>query len=291
MPMPTSQRYQALAALQDLLVQLFHSRPNEIRYLLRSMPGYEAASTDLPELTGLSRSQFMWTAVDWLESKHLIRSRLFDALIEDFQAREAEIRSVQRLLQRVVLFVTATPDDLEPLDVERDAEGATQVLQATFQDPGWAVIVRHRVGLDDLIPLLLRYRPDILHFSGHGTLWGRVLVEGESGAVPVPSAPLLRLIRSAMPPLQCVVWSACHSARLAKATVAAGLPFTIGMSERIGDETAIQVARGFYLGLGQGQSYREALETGKLQAGLHRVGDEEVPCSLGDLAARPRDLG
>lgn len=290
MPDPAA-RGAALAALTDLLATLFSNDLEELRFRLRALEGYADARLEIPDKQGTAPRAYMRAAVEWLEATGRVRARLFEMLVRRSPGRERDIRAVQRQLQRILLFATATPDGLAPLDVVADAAGVVEALHASFADPGWAVIVRHRVTLDDLVPLMLLFRPDVLHFSGHGDVWSRIWVEGDDDAgEQVPSGPLLRLVGGAVPPLQCVVWSACHSARLARATVKAGVPCAIGMSAEVNDLTAIQVARGLSTGLAQLQTYDQALKTGLLQAGLHRAPGLHMPTFAGDTALMPRDL-
>lgn len=291
MPDPSA-RAAALFALQLLLARLFLTDLDALRFLLSTLPGYGDARLAIPDKTGLAPLAYMRAVVEWLEGVGLVRAELFEALVARSPARERDIRTVQRSLQRIVLFIGASPPEKDPLDLEADAAGIVAALHASFADPAWAVVVHQGVTLNALVPLVLRWEPDVLHFSGHGDLWSRVWVEGDDAAgQQVPSGPLLKLVAGATPRLQCVVWSACHSSRLARATVRAGVPCAVGMTDKVHEQTAIELARGFYTALGQLWPFAEALEAARLQAGLHRAVGVGVAEFAGDTGLRPRSLG
>src|SRR5919199_1270105 len=71
----------------------------------------------------------------------------------------------------------------------------------------WAV--RHT----DLSGYLLRYQPHIVHFSGHGSHEGQIILEDRVGnARPVSPSAIGGLFRALKDNVRCVVLNSCFSA-------------------------------------------------------------------------------
>jgi hypothetical protein len=62
-----------------------------------------------------------------------------------------------------------------------------------------------------------------------------------------------------------VILNACKSLQKIAARIA---PFTIGVSEAVGDEEALNFSRGFYDALSAGKGYEEAFAEGTMAVGL-----------------------
>jgi hypothetical protein len=122
---------------------------------------------------------------------------------------------------------------------------------------------------------LLRHRPVLLHFSGHGTPAGELALEKDL-QVPAESrrpetsdqrpAEALARILGAMEGLsvRCVVLNACFSEAQA-AEVAQHVDCVIGLFAEVRDSAAIEFARGFYGALAWGQSVKAAFDLGVTQ--------------------------
>jgi hypothetical protein len=93
-----------------------------------------------------------------------------------------------------VLFLAANPKDTSQLRLDEEMRGIDQVLrQVEFRDTfdikqHWAVRVV------DLQGYLLRHKPDIVHFSGHGSASTEIILEDNYGnSQPVSSRALSQL--------------------------------------------------------------------------------------------------
>ena len=115
----------------------------------------------------------------------------------------------------------------------------------------WAV----RIG--DLQEALLRFQPDIVHFSGHGTESNEiVLQDGSGGGQAVPRAALGRLFSVLRDNIRCVVLNACYSEPQAQA-IADHIDCVVGMTTAVGDDAAIEFATAFYRALAYGRDLRQ----------------------------------
>ncbi|MDC3981474.1 pentapeptide repeat-containing protein [Polyangium jinanense] len=202
-----------------------------------------------------------------------------------------------------ILFLGANPSDTTRLALEREVREITQRLHGTPKGERFEIMQAWAVRVSDLQAELLRHRPQIVHFSGHGRgdrssrsldsvdvrremlpadepraedLDGEILVEDDAGrAKPIPASALANLFRI-VGGVRCVVLNACHSAAQAEA-IRQHVDAVVGMSRTIEDAAAINFAWAFYQGLGFGETLSNAFELGKNQIELSGFGDGEVP--------------
>jgi CHAT domain-containing protein len=158
-----------------------------------------------------------------------------------------------------ILFLAANPAEMDPLQLGRESRAIDQALRTTsFRDrfvleDHWAVQPK------DLQELLLRYEPDVVHFSGHGAgADGIVLVDEYNEASPVSAAILGELLGYFAERVRCVVLNACYSDEQAR-QIAETVDCVIGIADAVADEDAIAFSTAFYRSLGYGKSVQTAL--------------------------------
>ncbi|MEZ4618776.1 MAG: CHAT domain-containing protein [Caldilineaceae bacterium] len=131
-----------------------------------------------------------------------------------------------------------------------------------------------RVG--DILELLLRHRPNILHFSGHGTAEQTLIFEDANGnAVPIQGAALHTLLRILKDNIRCVVLNGCYTAALA-AALAEVIDCVIGISDAVTDDASIEFSTAFYRALGYGRSVAEAFQLGQSQIMLAGMDEDQL---------------
>lgn len=173
-----------------------------------------------------------------------------------------------------ILFLAANPVDTEPVRLDHEARGIKEALGEADIDCEVNSAVRTR----DIPHALRRFRPNFVHFSGHGERDDGIVVENTSGhATFVPKQALAELFRI-FEGVRCVVFNSCYSREQAQ-IVAEHVPFVIGMSQEISDEAAIEFAFGFYQAIRDGEEVARAFQYGKLAVGLsYDIADEfDVP--------------
>lgn len=164
-----------------------------------------------------------------------------------------------------ILFLAANPNDKSELRLTKEMRAIEQVLrQSEFGErfdieQAWAT----RTG--DLQDCLLRHKPDLVHFSGHGNPTRELLLEDDQGkSVPVSPAVLRNLFAVLKDNVRCVVLNACFSDHQAKALVEE-IDCAIGMAREISDVAAIQFATGFYRAVGYDKDIKAAFLLGCAQ--------------------------
>ncbi|MEU7905044.1 effector-associated domain EAD1-containing protein [Actinoplanes sp. NPDC049118] len=149
-----------------------------------------------------------------------------------------------------------------PIDENRLRLGAEHraILDATARSrrPVLAIL-QPAARTDDLINRVIDAEPHVVHFAGHGSAAGELLLEDEGGwARPVPVEALARLLAS-IPKLQSVVLTSCFSGAYA------GLlrhvsDAVVGSPRPLADQCALAFVGPFYRALGEGWDVRKSFQ-------------------------------
>ncbi|MFD0272346.1 CHAT domain-containing protein [Kitasatospora sp. NPDC127111] len=167
----------------------------------------------------------------------------------------------------------------------RLGEELRRIMRAVDASAGrLELTVQPAARIADLLPLLRRARPDLLHFAGHGTaLDGLVFEDAEGLPATLPIEALAGAL-AAFGRLECVLLSCCWSAGHS-GVLAARSRLAIGSEAELGDRAAVEFSAGFYDALAAGstpaRAYAEAVAAVRLLGlptdGLHRYPTEEEP--------------
>ncbi|AUT01230.1 hypothetical protein CLI64_12905 [Nostoc sp. CENA543] len=129
----------------------------------------------------------------------------------------------------------------------------------------------------DIQQAMLDFKPQIVHFSGHGAEQEGLVFEDVTGQEKlVDTSALANLFRLFSSRVECVVLNACYSKFQAEA-IARYIEYVIGMSKAIGDKAAIEFSVGFYSALGSGESIEFAYELGCNAIQLEGLPEELTP--------------
>lgn len=188
-----------------------------------------------------------------------------------------------------ILFLTANPSDTSRLRLDQESRAIDQALRrAQFRDK-FEFNQYQALRLSDLQECLLRFAPHIIHFSGHGAGDGRLILEDASGkGRPVSERALVGLFQNLRDNIRCVVLNACYSESQAKA-IAQNVDCVVGMSEAIGDESAVSFSSAFYQALAYGRDVATAFNLGCIQIDLDNLHDEDIPTLIANRVA-PQDV-
>lgn len=201
-----------------------------------------------------------------------------------------------------ILFLGTNPSDTTGMALGREVREIEDRRRASRNGDRFEFVQEWAVRIRDLHAVLLRHKPQIVHFSGHGRdrrtnsspslgptremlpidepndehLIGELLAEDETGkAVPIPVLPLADLFRI-IGGVRCVLLNACHSIAQAEA-ISKHVDVVVGMNRAIKDDAAINFAWAFYQALAFGEPVGTAFELGRNQIALARLGEEGVP--------------
>jgi hypothetical protein len=206
-----------------------------------------------------------------------------------------------------ILFLAANPAGSSPLRLDQEIRSIDRALRSAgvrerFElEQSWAVTIA------DLQEGLLRFQPDLVHWSGHGHLSGELAFEPETSSrslrplappsvlpdpeqhrAPSAIAALAQLFSLARGKIRCVVLNACSSQEQARA-IAESIDCVIGMSSVVTDDAAIRFSAAFYGALAYGQSVRTAFDLSCTQLQLHHPAEAHLPQLLA-LRSDPAEL-
>jgi hypothetical protein len=181
------------------------------------------------------------------------------------------------------LFLAANPQGTTPLALDQEIRQITQKIRLSDGRDVLEVVSVWAVQPSDLLQYLNQYKPHVVHFSGHGTAAGEiVLVDGAGAAKAVSARALRSLFATLKDNVQLVVLNACYS-RTQGAAINEVIDFVIGMNTAIGDEAAIVFAASLYSALGFNRTVGEAFEQAKTALLLEGIPEENTP----ELLVRP----
>ena len=164
-----------------------------------------------------------------------------------------------------ILFLAANPLNLPRLRLEQEAREVSEALRRARFGAQFRLAQQWAVRSEDLLDALLRERPSIIHFAGHGSQDGALYLEDAQGR-SVPLAPAaLAALSGATTSARCVVLNACWTDTLAQALLQS-VACVVGMSNAVADETAVSFATGFYRALADGESVATAVAAGQAEA-------------------------
>lgn len=175
------------------------------------------------------------------------------------------------------LFLAANPADTSRLKLDEEIREITAKIRAAEYRDRIELVSLWAVRPDDLLQALNTHKPQIVHFSGHGSRQGEIILLDESGASkPVSAAALQALFKTLKDNIRLVILNACYSRQQALAIVEV-IDNVIGMKEAIGDRAAISFAASLYRAIGFGRSVQEAFEQGRVALMLEGIPEENTP--------------
>jgi esterase/lipase superfamily enzyme len=177
---------------------------------------------------------------------------------------------------RCILILAANPIDTDRLRLDREVKLIKERLKEGEQGRRYRVETEWASSATELSRYLLDYKPWIVHFSGHGSPTGEIVLEGANGRAEVVRAQALVNLFDTLKGTEIVVLNACYSAEQAT-PLAKVVSYVIGMAREIGDDSALRFAGGFYRGLAFGKDFVTAFRLGCNEIDLAALPDALVP--------------
>lgn len=176
-----------------------------------------------------------------------------------------------------ILFLASNPQQSSSLRLDREMRQIDESLRMSEFRYQFEISQAWAVRIGDLQRNLLRYKPQIVHFSGHGSKSNQLIFEDEKGRMRGVSARALSDLFSIFEKsIRLVVLNACYSDLQAQA-INQHIKFVIGMSDAIGDTAAIRFASSLYQGFGYGVDMLTAFRLARNAIDLENLGEEDTP--------------
>lgn len=176
-----------------------------------------------------------------------------------------------------ILFLAANPKDTNALRLGEEVREIKERLRLADLRDGFVFEQEHAVRVADLQGHLLHHRPHIVHFSGHGSSTGKIILENALGrSKAVTAAALKELFAILKDNIRCVVLNACYSEAQARG-IGESIDCVVGMSRAVDDRSAIAFAASFYQSLAYGRSIQTNFDLGRSQINLQGLPGKDVP--------------
>jgi CHAT domain len=178
---------------------------------------------------------------------------------------------------RIILFMSASPDVSNlfppecqdgqestwlPLRTDHEVRDVEERLDLSRHRDQYLIKEQSAARWKDIERRLAQYRPQVVHFSGHGDKEGNLLVEKEGGGAElVRPEGVTRLFSVYHSSIELVFVNACYSEHLARA-VFKSINNVIGMRWQVGDAAAVAFSTGFYTAYFNGVAIPDAFNAG-----------------------------
>jgi tetratricopeptide (TPR) repeat protein len=175
-----------------------------------------------------------------------------------------------------VLFLAANPIKKNILSLDEEIRAINEKIRMSDHRDSLDLISAWAVRPDDLLQMLNQHKPHIVHFSGHGSSDGNiVLVDNNRNPQSVSAGVLQKLFSTLKDNIQLVVLNACYSKIQAEA-ITKVIDCAIGMNASFADDSAIVFAGSVYRAIGFGRSIKEAFEQGLVAVSLNSLKGEDT---------------
>ncbi len=170
-----------------------------------------------------------------------------------------------------ILFLSANPWTTSRILVDEEArEIFEKIHEGPYRDR-FEIHNHPALRPIDLQKLLLKYRPHIVHFSGHGTRREKLILGGSHGrGKTVDQQGLADVFALYNKHVRLVLLNACFTKSQAQ-SISEVVNYSIGTGKGIGDKVGVAFAGAFYRALGFGKSVRSAFESAQAELALTRI--------------------
>lgn len=170
-----------------------------------------------------------------------------------------------------ILFLSANPLPTSRILVDLEAKEIREKLEEGPYRNKFELQKYEATEPIDIQKLLLKHRPHIVHFCGHGHKTQKIILGGAPGrAKTVDNQGLAQIFALYNHHLRLVVLNACFTDALAR-SIAETVDYAVGTSKGIGDKAAIAFAGAFYRALGFGKSVRHAFKSANAELALTKI--------------------
>lgn len=191
---------------------------------------------------------------------------------------QMEIEKLKAIPEKItVLFLAANPIDTQPLRLDEEARAIQKRIRLSEYRDSVIFESRWATRSSDILQAINETNPTIVHFSGHGTPAGDLVLLNPDGTKRIVRKEAISMaISTASDSIKLVVFNACFSEVQAQSVVSY-VDAAIGMSTSIGDEAACVFASQLYSAIGFGHSLQTSFRQAIAQLMLEDIDEENTP--------------
>jgi hypothetical protein len=170
-----------------------------------------------------------------------------------------------------ILFISANPKSQAVLRFGKEIREIKEALTDQLRENKYDFINEQAVQPDEILRLLRRHQPTILHLSLHNDKKEGLVFEDVYGnEYPISTdifSSFIELINAKEPVIECIILNSCNSVQHA-ASVSRFVRCAIGMKDFMPDDASVAYAKGFYEYINEGEGYDEAHQSGVIQLSI-----------------------
>jgi hypothetical protein len=177
-----------------------------------------------------------------------------------------------------ILFIASDPSDETRLRIGKEySEIKNALMVSDYRDLFELELPELSLRPSNISQALIKYKPRILHFSGHGNSDGHLAFEDENGkALYVKPEIIADLFKVFSEDIKCLILNACYSSKQAS-FLSRHIEFVIAMKACIDDSAAINFSIGFYRAIGGGFSVIDSFRIAKSQLSIVKYSERDTP--------------
>ena len=193
-------------------------------------------------------------------------------------ATDAKIKRLTELPEKVtVLFLAANPVDQGSLQLDEEVRAITKTTRESKHRDSVKLESVWAIRPPDVLLALNEHKPQIVHFSGHGSEDDEIVFLDDAGnSKLVTMNALVQMMMASADGIRLVFFNTCHSRNQAEALVR-HVEAAIGMNTEIGDLAARVFASQFYSSIGFGLSLQKAFDQAKALLMMEGIEEENTP--------------
>ena len=186
---------------------------------------------------------------------------------------ESFLRLLKQTLQSyhsgvTILFLAACPDNLAKIRSDREQRTIQETLGNSTHSDTYQLYDVKSCKSRDITAALRKYKPSILHFSGHASKDGLAFENEKGGFDVIETAKLASVMElGAKNGLRTVVLNACSTAGQSDC-IANTVGCVVSMKGAVDDKACIDFMRVFYHSLAEGQGIDDAFNWGLAESQL-----------------------
>lgn len=179
-----------------------------------------------------------------------------------------------------ILFIGVSPRDTGRLRIDKEHRIINKIIHSSKLRERITLNTELALPANELVSVIHRTDPTVIHFSGHGGEEGIVLEDQNGEGQTVSPEALTRMFSGFLGRIQCVILNSCFSLSLAERLMRQSqVACVIGLSSAIDDEDAIAFVAQLYQFLCDGEAVARAMQLAKMSLSVSGVeGTDIINC-------------
>lgn len=176
-----------------------------------------------------------------------------------------------------ILFFATNPRNTGRLRLDEEVRNIAQGIRLADNRENLRLVTRFAVKPKDILQAINETNPSIIHFSGHGSDNGELVLEGLDGnAILVKPEAISQAISTVSNYVKLVVFNTCFSRDQAQ-NVTRYINASIGMNTSISDRAACAFASQLYSSIGFNLSLENAFNQARASILLEGIDESQTP--------------